>query len=167
MGTVARLHRPAANSLVIRRARPEEAALLTDLSVRSKAVWGYDAAFLKLCREAMTLRPETIEQRPNFVAERDGRVLGFYGFEPLPEGVGLDFMFVEPDAIGQGVGRALWRHAVATARALGHAVLIVVADPNAAGFYRRMGAVPAGEQPSDLEAGRMLPVLRFPLGAAT
>ena len=30
----------------IRRARPEDAALLTDLTVRSKSHWGYDADFL-------------------------------------------------------------------------------------------------------------------------
>jgi predicted N-acetyltransferase YhbS len=93
-------------------------------------------------------------------------VLGFYGFEPEAEGVGLDYMFVEPDAMGEGVGRALWQHAVATARALGHPALIVVADPNAEGFYRRMGAQPAGARPSELDPARLLPVLRFPLGAA-
>lgn len=30
----------------IRRARPEDAALLTDLTVRSKSHWGYEADFL-------------------------------------------------------------------------------------------------------------------------
>jgi GNAT superfamily N-acetyltransferase len=97
------------------------------------------------------------------VTETPGRVLGFYGFEPAEGGVGLDYLFVEPDAIGMGVGTALWRHAVETARALGHCSLTVVADPHAEGFYRRMGAVPAGAQPSDLLPGRLLPVLRFSL----
>ncbi len=31
----------------IRRAKPEEAQLLTELCMRSKAYWGYDAAFLE------------------------------------------------------------------------------------------------------------------------
>lgn len=150
-------------ALTIRPARAAEAAALTELSLRSKAVWGYDASFMARCRAAMTLTPERICARPHFVAEANGAILGFYGFEPEPEGVGLDYMFVAPEAIGRGVGRALWRHAVATARSLGHRTLVVVADPNAAGFYRRMGAVPAGARPSEIEPGRALPLLRYRL----
>ncbi|WP_425450425.1 GNAT family N-acetyltransferase [Virgifigura deserti] len=149
---------------IIRPARSEEAQALTDLSLRSKAVWGYEASFMARCRAVMTLKVAAIEAQPHYVAEADGRLLGFYGFEPEKDGVGLDYLFVAPEAIGRGVGRALWEHAVATARQLGHATLIVVSDPNAEGFYRRMGARPAGAQPSDLEPGRWLPVLRFPLG---
>ncbi len=153
----------AAPDLRIRPARPEEAAFLTGLSLRSKAVWGYDAAFLARCHALLRLSAEAILARPHFVAEEMGRVVGFYGLEPEEDGVGLDYMFVEPDAIGKGVGRALWQHAVETARALGHETLIVVSDPNAEGFYRRMGARPAGARPSDAEPGRVLPVLRFHL----
>ena len=38
--------------IVLRPADPSEAALLTDLCLRSKAVWGYDAAFMARCRTA-------------------------------------------------------------------------------------------------------------------
>lgn len=147
----------------IRPARADEAAALTELSLRSKAVWGYPPSFMARCRAAMTLKAEAIERRPHYVAEADRTLLGFYGLEPEEDGVGLDYLFVAPEAIGQGVGRALWEHAVATAQRLGHACLVVVSDPNAEGFYRRMGARPAGARPSELQPGRYLPVLRFPL----
>ncbi len=153
----------AAPELRIRPARPEEAAHLTALSLRSKSIWGYDAAFMARCHALMRLSAETILARPHFVAEQAGRILGFYGFEPEEEGIGLDTMFVEPDAVRQGVGRALWEHAVETARALGHAALIVVSDPNAEGFYRRMGARLIGARPSEAEDGRLLPLLRLRL----
>ena len=153
--------------IVIRPARAEEAALLTDLALRSKAVWGYDSAFLARCQAAMTVKVEAILTRPHYVAEIEGAVVGFYGFEPEADGIGLDYLFVAPEAIGGGVGRALWAHAVAVAAALGHENLIVVSDPNAEGFYRRMGARPIGARPSDLEPGRLLPLLRYPLGGAT
>ncbi len=152
-----------APGFVIRPARAEEARALTELSLRSKAVWGYDAGFLARCRLVMQVKAQALEAQPHFVAEDGEHLLGFYGFEPEEGGVGLDYLFVEPAAIGRGVGTALWRHAVATARALGHRALTVVADPHAEGFYHRMGAVTVGAQASDLEAGRLLPVLRFPL----
>jgi GNAT superfamily N-acetyltransferase len=158
---------PSKASFVIRAARIEEAAELTELSLRSKAVWGYDPSFLARCRLVMQVKTEALAGQPHYVAEAaDGttpRILGFYGFEPEEEGIGLDYLFVEPQAIGRGVGAALWRHAVATARARGFSNLIVVADPNAEGFYRRMGAVNIGARVSDLEPGRLLPVLRFSL----
>jgi hypothetical protein len=44
--------------------------------------------------------------------------------------------------------------------------LSVLADPNAAGFYRRIGARDIGEAPSDAIAGRMLPLLEFVISDA-
>jgi GNAT superfamily N-acetyltransferase len=147
-------------ALQIRPARAGEADLLTDLSLRSKAVWNYDAKFMAKCRAVMRVKVENIERRPHFVAELGGGIAGFYGFEPEDGGVGLDYMFVEPALIGRGVGRSLWNHAVEQARRLGHANLIVVSDPNAEGFYLRMGARRIGARPSELEPGRNLPLLR-------
>ena len=147
----------------IRRARASEAPELTELSLRSKALWGYDAAFLARCRIAMQVKEANVETQPHYVAEIDGRMAGFYGFEALPDGVGLDYMFVDPEFVGRGVGRALMDHAVALARDLGHASLTIVADPNAEGFYRRLGAQRVGSQASDVGPDRQLPVLRIAL----
>jgi len=153
----------AGSRVHIRPARADEAEALTDLSLRSKAFWGYDAAFLARCRAVMTVKARGIEAQPHYVADFAGRIAGFYGFEPEAAGIGLDYLFVEPDLVGRGIGRALWRHAVATARALGHPALIVVGDPNAEGFYLKMGCRRIGTRPSELEAGRQLPLLRFAL----
>lgn len=153
----------AAGRLGIRPARAHEAEMLTDLSLRSKAFWGYDAAFLARCRAVMTVKARNIKNHPHYVAEIDGRIAGFYGFEAEAEGVGLDYLFVETDLVGRGVGRVLWRHAVDTARGLGHRALIVVSDPNAEGFYLKMGCRRIGTRPSELENGRQLPLLRLAL----
>jgi len=153
----------AAGKLRVRPARADEAEILTDLSLRSKAFWGYDAGFLARCRAVMTVKARSIETYPHYVAELDGRIAGFYGFEPEAEGVGLDYLFVETNLVGRGVGRALWRHAVDTARGLGHPALIVVSDPNAEGFYLKMGCRRIGTRPSELQSGRRLPLLRFVL----
>jgi GNAT superfamily N-acetyltransferase len=147
----------------IRRARADEAAGLSELAVRSKAHWGYDAAFMARCREALRVDPANIKRYPYFLAERDGELLGFYGFEPEQEQVGLAFFFVAPEAIGSGLGRALLDHAKKTARAEGYDELIAIADPNAAAFYEKMGGQPAGAAPSEIDPARPLPVLRFPL----
>lgn len=51
----------------------------------------------------------------------------------------LDDLFVEPDAMRQGVGRMLVEDVVARARAAGARAVDVIANQNALGFYERVG----------------------------
>jgi N-acetylglutamate synthase-like GNAT family acetyltransferase len=151
---------------IIRRARPDEAALLSDLALRSKGHWGYDAAFIEACRDDLTLTAEEIAATTVYVCEADGRVVGFYQLGDEDGDAELANLFVEPAAIGGGVGKALWRHAVALARERGYPAMVVQSDPYAEGFYRAMGMERVGETPSTVFAGRVLPQLRIALGEA-
>jgi GNAT superfamily N-acetyltransferase len=148
---------------VIRRARPEEAGVLSDLALRAKGYWGYDAAFLEACRAELTIAPKSIAERESYVVEEDGQVRGFYALAGSTPEDELDDLFVEPDAIGKGYGRLLWDHAIATMRANGATSFIIQADPYAEGFYRAMGAERIGDSPSGSIPGRMLPLLRCSL----
>ena len=75
----------------------------------------------------------------------------------------LDALFVEPAAMGQGVGRCLWRHAVATATKLGCSEMVWQSDPQAEGFYLTMGSRRAGDSESTVIQGRKLPLMCFRL----
>ena len=150
----------------IRAARPSDAPRLTEIAMAAKASWGYPASFMARCRAALAVDAAMIGERAFFLAEDKGGILGFYGFEPEPDGIGLSHMFVLPEASGRGVGRMLWNHAVAQARRGRAAALIAVSDPNAAGFYRRMGAARAGFRPSEIDPARPLPIYRLPLSPA-
>jgi GNAT superfamily N-acetyltransferase len=146
-----------------RPAAPAEASALLDLAVRAKAHWGYDAAFLADWRAAMNITPQYLERCPGWVLEIGGQVAGFYTLCPgAPEGE-LAEMFLAPERIGQGWGRRLWEHAVATARGQGWTALRIESEPYAEGFYQTMGAVRIGKRPSSVRTGRVLPVLHFAL----
>jgi len=101
------------NALVIRirPARPDEAAALTGLVLRSKAHWGYGEDFLALCREELALRPEeleTLETLRAHVAERDGGPpLGVLTIRGAPPEGTLEHLYVEPSAMALGAGRTL------------------------------------------------------------
>jgi GNAT superfamily N-acetyltransferase len=144
----------------LRRARPDEAGVLSDLALAGKAYWGYGEAFLEAVRDELTFSPDDVAARHVVVAELDGAVAGFYSLvgEP-PHGV-LDDMWISPDRIGTGLGRVLWEHAMAAAAAAGFEHLDIDAEPYAEGFYLRMGAERIGESPSGSIPGRMLPQLR-------
>ncbi|MEU6201414.1 GNAT family N-acetyltransferase [Streptomyces sp. NPDC047061] len=143
-------------TISIRPAQDEEASFLSDLALRSKAHWGYDAAFLEACREELALTGPDLARHRTAVAERDGSILGFTTLEGEPPQGVLGMMFVDPDAIGQGIGRVLFTHAVETAQALGFTRFTIDADPNAEPFYEAMGGIPVGRVPSGSIPGRTL-----------
>jgi GNAT superfamily N-acetyltransferase len=146
--------------------RPNEAAALSALALRSKGFWGYDAAFLDACRAELTLTPDQAAAA-RVVRGADGTVRGFHLLGPDPGGDPgsgeLLMLFVDPTEIGRGIGRALLEDAVRYAARRGWSTLRVEADPGAEAFYvahgaRRVGTVPSGSVP-----GRELPLLELPV----
>lgn len=151
-------------SYCIRRARLDEAASLTDLALRSKAHWGYDADFMARAVPELTVPPAAMTDHEVWVLENATvGVVGFHRVIPGDPAV-LEDLWLEPHAIGRGLGRILWRHAAGVARAGGAKAMEFDAEPYALGFYERMGAVQIGATPSRIIPGRVLPRMRLDLG---
>ncbi|TWS95952.1 GNAT family N-acetyltransferase [Reyranella sp. CPCC 100927] len=154
-------------SIVIRSAQVHEADALTALCRRSKRHWGYDDTFM--ARSALSLAVSV-----DAIAE--GRVLVAHGPDPSTvigmaelsaiagDVIELDKLFIDPPAIGRGVGAVLFGHAVALARERAARRMVVLADPNAAVFYEKMGARFLRTAPSDAIPGRQLPLYTLDLG---
>ncbi|MFI6045058.1 GNAT family N-acetyltransferase [Nocardia sp. NPDC051321] len=152
--------------VTVRPGRSDEAALLSDLALRSKAFWGYDEQFLALCRDELTLAPPEIVAKRTAVAESDGVVVGFVTVEGTAPVGELGMLYVAPEAIGKGIGGELFRYAVETARTAGLQRLVIDADPNAESFYRAMGAVRVGNVASGSIPGRELPLMEVDVPVA-
>ena len=148
---------------VIRRARAFEAMALSDLAMRSKAHWGYDAAFMAACREELTLRPGELARSPVFVSAAGRRIAGFYRLDIAARDAEVGHFFVAPAHIGRGVGARLWAHLVGQARRRGVTRIAIASDPSADGFYVRMGATRVGSVASESVANRRLPLLAYNL----
>jgi ADP-ribose pyrophosphatase YjhB (NUDIX family) len=153
----------ATPTLRIRRARRGEADALTALARRSKAHWDYDPEFIERAAAEMVVRPADIDAHEVWVLEDGtGQVVGFHRVILGAPAI-LEDLWLEPSAIGHGSGRLLWDHAVAIARAARAEAIELDADPNAVGFYARMGARVIGETPSAIVPGRSLPRMRLDL----
>jgi GNAT superfamily N-acetyltransferase len=149
--------------LRLRTPRPGEAAILTELCRRSKAVWGYDEAFLLACRDELTLASLATQSSDLKVAALDGALVGMAQVTVKGDIAELDKLFVEPTRLHSGSGRALFDWAADTARQAGATTLLIESDPNASGFYRRMGAVDDGVVLSGSIPGRFVPRLTLAL----
>lgn len=141
-------------------ATPGLAANLTDLAIRAKASWGYEPAWLEMWEKDLTITPDFIAKQVVKVAEDNGEVIGFAALNL--EDAEIDHFWIEPNRMSGGVGRALFTAIKAAMAANGLIRVTIVSDPNAEGFYLRMGAKRTGEIEST-PAGRFLPVLRYRL----
>ena len=154
------------STLHIRNALPADAAVLSEIAMRSKAYWGYSPEFMDACREELTVLPEKVlaDEVHYVVAEYRTKPLGFYAISHM-QGVEyeLEALFVDADQIGKGVGRTLMDHAKQTVCDWGGTTLVLQSDPHAARFYRSAGGELIGESESDSIPGRMLPIYRITL----
>jgi ribosomal protein S18 acetylase RimI-like enzyme len=108
-----------------------------------------------------------------WVADANGSLLGYLTTSPAkdewlaaPDGAGeVTNLYLEPDAIGTGVGRRMYEHAVADLRERGFNPLVIWAfrdNHRARRFYERMGL--AVDAATDWVLGGVpCPIVRFRL----
>jgi len=144
------------------RATPDDADALTDIAFTAKRHWGYPERWIQTWRDILTMRPEFVAANVAYSAVEDGRAVGFYLLTTESDGMHLDHLWILPRVMGRGIGRALFEHAVEQAKNLGHRAIKIEADPNAAGFYERMGAKRTGVSVTEIEGEpRELPLLVY------
>ncbi len=120
----------------IRPASPDEGWRLRQLEIASKACWGYpDERFAKV----ISMAPDYIQKHEVWVVEETSEIAGFYGLIHHGEVCELDHLWLLPPYIGKGLGRQLFEHALQRARLACALRVEWQAEPNATGFYKRMG----------------------------
>jgi GNAT superfamily N-acetyltransferase len=144
------------------RATEDSAAALTEIAFAAKRRWGYPESWLDGWRGVLTVGPDFIVTHPTYVAVLDERPVGFYALGLKGDRLELLHLWVLPEAMGQGVGRALFTHALEHTKELGFRTLEIESDPNAEGFYLRMGARRMGTNTREIDGERRdLPVLVY------
>jgi GNAT superfamily N-acetyltransferase len=138
---------PAATDCSVRRAREENLGEINRVIAASKSHWDYPAAYLEAALPLLTIDAPYLAQRLCFeVVDEHATVVCFFavaedGGEHL-----LDHLWVRPDRLGQGIGRLACEHVFSLARRHGWPALLVLPDPPAQGFYRKMGFQDTGRR---------------------
>jgi GNAT superfamily N-acetyltransferase len=142
----------------IREGAVADFARVREIAVASKAHWGYDLAQVEEWAEAGGFDPESLSRRLMYVAEHEGEPVGWASLIPRGKVGWLEDLWIEPSWIGCGVGSLLFQNVADRARELGAERLEWEAEPNARGFYERMGATYVRDS-EVTEWGRVLEVL--------
>ena len=66
----------------------------------------------------------------------------------------LDNFFLHPDYIGQGIRKIMWERCVESAKSHKDPFFILWSDPNAEGFYFKMGCEKIGARKSPMMPNR-------------
>ena len=148
----------------IRRALPEEADVLTQIALSAKAHWGYPDPWMEIWTPQLTFSPEYFEENESWLCVDNEKPIAFYTLQEKNAKAWLGNLWVQPEYIGKGVGKRLFLHATELARQRGYKILQLEADPNAVGFYEKMGMHKIGERHSEIEGQpRRLPIMEMKL----
>jgi N-acetylglutamate synthase-like GNAT family acetyltransferase len=122
--------------VTVRAARDADEERLRELTFDSKAHWGYDRDVVRRWADGLSFEHAC----DRWVAEVEGELVAWAALTSPQDGAAvLDHLWVDPAWIGRGLGSRLFRLAAHRARELGAERLEWGAEPNAVGFYEKMG----------------------------
>ena len=146
------------------RVLPEEADELTQIALSAKAHWGYPDPWMEMWKPQLTFSPEYFEENESWLAVYNGRPIAFYTLQEKVGNAWIENLWVLPEHMGKGLGKRLFLHAISRSLELGYKILHLEADPNAVGFYEKMGMHKIGERHSEIEGQpRILPIMQINL----
>jgi ribosomal protein S18 acetylase RimI-like enzyme len=145
-------------------AKPEYADSLTAIAIAAKSYWKYPARWIELWTPQLTFSPDYFLENESWMLEKDGVPIAFYTLLDKDGIEWIENLWILPDYIGKGLGRQLFEHAMNLARTRGYTLLQLEAEPNAIGFYEKMGMRRIGEHQYELEGQpRILPLMEISL----
>ena len=148
--------------ITIQKVNPDDAARLSRIAYAAKAHWGYPAAWMEEWRDAFTFTREYFETNESWAAELDDKPVAFCTLLDKDGIAWVENLWVLPEHMGLGIGRRLLLHAVEAARERGFNKLQLESDPNAAGFYARLGMHKISERRADMDGqSRALPLMEM------
>jgi GNAT superfamily N-acetyltransferase len=123
----------------IRMAAPDEGERLREIAIAAKGHWGYDADRVREWAAVGDFSPAGLLKKNVYVAAIDGNAVGWAATIGRGDVWWLDDLWIEPKWMGKGIGSRLFRHVAAHGRRERAVRMEWEAEPNAVGFYERMG----------------------------
>jgi len=149
--------------MTIKKAIPNDHKILTEITKKSKAYWGYSEEQIEIWSEFLTVTKEYIETKSVCNLVIDDEIIGYYSFFHESENsIKLDNLFVLPDFIGKGFGKILMNDFLDRIKNSDIQKVILNSEPNAEDFYLKFGFVKVGQIETSIK-DRYLPVMELKL----
>ena len=123
----------------IRPVVADEGERLREIAIAAKGYWGYDLDRVSEWAAMGDFSPVGLRRKDVSVAAVGGKAVGWAAAIRQGDVWWLDDLWIEPAWMGKGIGSRLFRHAAERGRRTGAARMEWEAEPNALGFYEKMG----------------------------
>lgn len=151
------------NKTTISKATTDDAEILTDITKKSKAHWGYSNEQMESWSSQLTIATNYIGTNEVYKLVMNDLVVGYYSYVVLEENVvQLDNLFLLPEYIGTGLGTFLMSDFLDRCKALKFQKVVLEADPNAENFYKKQGFKTIGQIKTTIK-DRFLPIMELHL----
>jgi GNAT superfamily N-acetyltransferase len=135
--------------------------LLTTITKKSKAYWGFSEDILKEWEHLLTVTKDYIEKNEVFKLVLNDQIIGYYSYFSIDENtIKLDNIFILPEFIGKGFGKILMNSFLEKTSQIGIKKITLDAEPNAENFYKSFGFESIGHLESSIK-DRYLPIMEL------
>ncbi|MCD0470159.1 GNAT family N-acetyltransferase [Flavobacterium sp. JAS] len=147
--------------MTIQKANPNDHEILTQITKKSKAYWGYSDEQIENWSQFLTVSKEYIETNSAYNLIVEGQIIGYYSFFHESENsIKLDNLFVLPDFIGKGFGKVLMNDFLIRLKDITVQKLVLNSEPNAEDFYSKFGFVKVGQIETSIK-DRYMPIMEL------
>ena len=145
------------------KANTHDYRVLTDITKKSKAYWGYSDEQMRKWSDLLTITEEYIQNNEVYKLIIKQSIVAYYSyFEIEKDSVRLDNLFVSAENIGKGYGKLLMNDFILKIKKSEAKRIILDADPNAQKFYESFGFLKIGEIETSIK-DRFLPIMELKL----
>ena len=149
--------------MIIQKANITDNEILTAITKKSKAYWGYSAEQIQKWDKNLTISQDYIRDQNVFKLVDNGFIVGYYSYIFKNEKViELDYLFILPEHIGKGFGKHLVLDFLNRIKEEKIERIILDSEPNAEEFYSKMGFVKIGEFETSIK-NRFMPIMEMKL----
>ena len=137
--------------------------ILTEITKKSKAFWGYSEEQMKKWESNLTISEEYILKNEVFNLIVEEQIVGYYSYKKNENNsVKLDNLFVLPEYIGKGYGKLLMNDFLEKMKHQKIDRITLDAEPNAEKFYQKLGFTKIGEFETSIK-NRFMPIMEMKL----
>lgn len=140
------------------KASKNDLSVLNEISIESKMHWNYPQEWMEKWKDDLIITKEEFEGQEIFKMENSGDIIGFCSIMEKKDAYEVMHLWIKPSFIGQGIGRRLLTETMAEVVTTRKEIL-VISDPNAEQFYKRMG-FETFDKIGSYPVGRFLPIMK-------
>jgi N-acetylglutamate synthase-like GNAT family acetyltransferase len=147
----------------IEKANSIDNEILTAITKKSKAHWGYSEKQILQWNDNLTISKHYIENNPVFKLIDNNTIIGYYSYIiEENKNVKLDNLFVLPEYIGKGFGKYLVNNFLNRMRSEKVKKIILDSEPSVEEFYLKMGFKKIGQFETSIKK-RFMPIMEMNL----